>query len=66
MLLTWPVNDRLLGVCQNTVGNSARDFYRGGERKTPTSWIRTALNQQLPPLNGENHLRPPEKQLPSE
>ncbi len=24
------------------------------------------LNHQLPPLYGENHLRPPEKQLPSE
>ncbi len=22
------------GVCQKTVGNSARDFYGGGERKT--------------------------------
>ncbi len=32
-----------LGVCQKTVGNSAGDFYGGGERKTPTSWIRTAI-----------------------
>ncbi len=24
-----------LGVCQKTVGNSAGDFYGGGERKTP-------------------------------
>ncbi len=55
-----------LGVCQKTVGNSAGDFHGGGERKTPTSWIRTQLNHQLPPVYGENHIRPPEKQLPSE
>ncbi len=38
-----------LGVCQKTVGNSAEDFHGGGERKTPTSWIRTALKSPTTP-----------------
>ncbi len=38
-----------LGVCQKTVGNSARDFYRGGERKTQRSWIRMALKSPTTP-----------------
>ncbi len=49
-----------LGVCQKTVGNSAGDFYGGDERKTPTSWIRMAIKSPTTPVNGENHLRPPE------
>ncbi len=54
------------GVCQKTVGNLARDFYRGGERKTQTSWIWTTLKSPTTPVNSENHLHPPEKQIPSE
>ncbi len=38
-----------LGVCQKTVGNSAGDFHGGGERKTPTSWIRTAIKSPTTP-----------------
>ncbi len=37
------------GVCQKTVGNSAGDFHGGGERKTPTSWIRTAIKSPTTP-----------------
>ncbi len=38
-----------LGVCQKTVGNSAGDFHGGGERKTPTSWTRTAIKSPTSP-----------------
>ncbi len=38
-----------LGVCQKTVGHWARDYYRGGERKTQTSWIRTVLKSPTAP-----------------
>ncbi len=38
-----------LGVCQKTVGNSAGDFHGGAERKTPTSWIRTAIKSRTTP-----------------
>ncbi len=38
-----------LGVCQKTVGNSAGDFHGGGERKTQTSWIRTAIKSPTTP-----------------
>ncbi len=31
------------GVCQKTVAKTAGDFYAGGERKTMTFWIRTAI-----------------------
>ncbi len=48
-------------LVKKTVGSSAGDFYEGGERKTLTSWIQTALKSpNIPPVNGENHLRPPE------
>ncbi len=56
-----------LGVCQKTVGNSAGDFHGGGVReKHRHPGFGRQLNHQLPPVYGENHLRPPEKQLPSE
>ncbi len=32
-----------LGVCQKTVGNSAGNFYMGGERKTPAFWIQMPI-----------------------
>ncbi len=38
-----------LSVCQKTEGNSAGDFHGGGERKTPTSWIRTAIKSPTTP-----------------
>ncbi len=38
-----------LVVCQKTVGNLARDFYRCDERKTQTFWIRTALKSPTTP-----------------
>ncbi len=48
-----------LGVCQKTVGNSARDFYGGGERKTQTSWIRTALKSPTTPCKWWKSLTSP-------
>ncbi len=38
-----------LGVCQKTEGNSAGDFHGGDERKTPTSWTRTAIKSPTTP-----------------
>ncbi len=49
-------------VCQKTLGNSSRDLYAGGGRKTPAFCIRTAINHRLNPVNVENPLRPHEKQ----
>ncbi len=48
-----------LGFGQKTVGNSAGDFYRGGERKTQTSWIRTAIKSPTTPCKWWKSLTSP-------
>lgn len=63
MVITSPHD---LGVCPKTLGNWAEDFYAGIRIKTPAFWIRMAIKSRLPLVNGENSLRPPEKQLRSE
>ncbi len=48
-----------LGVSQKTLGNLARDFYGGGERKAPTSWIWTALKLPTTPCKWWKSLASP-------